>query len=173
MDKTSQVSALIRKIAKGNGVDYPISAVVKSVEGDSCTVQLESGLTISDVKLKATIGITDGMLIVPKVNTNVLVLSSTGTLDNVYVIKVDEIAKLEIKQKQILLDVDFEKGTIGFENETTSLTDLVSSLVTTLKSLKVFTPVDGVPTLSTALDPGSVTALNGIETKLKSILKGD
>lgn len=167
MDKPSEIKKLIKQIVNAN-TNLPIPATVLSVTGDHCKVKLKSGLEISDVKLKATI--TDGgdyMLITPKVNSAVLLLSLTGDMDNVTVIKVDNIAKMEFVQGNLKLAVDSEDNKVLVKNEDTNLYDLFDKLTTILKEFKVFTPVG--PS-GTALPP-VLLKIEQFETKFKQLLK--
>ena len=67
MDVAAEIKkALIELI--GANPNLPISAKIESIQGDTCTIKLSSGLKLSDVRLKATISNdTDSFLVTPKV----------------------------------------------------------------------------------------------------------
>jgi hypothetical protein len=167
MDKLSEVKRFMKQIVAANP-NLPITAIVKSVEGDSCTVELISGLILSDVKLKATIGgPTNYLTPTPKVGSTVVLISLSGSLDNLTIIKFDEIEKLAYKQNGLEFIVDSTDGKVSIKNETVSLLEILSDLATTLKELKVFTPVgpSGTPL------PPTILAIEDFETKFNQLLK--
>lgn len=167
MDKLSEVKKRLKEIV-GVNPNLPITAIVISVEGDSCTVELKSGLRLSDVKLKATIGgATNYLTPTPKVGSTVVLISLSGNLDNLTIIKFDEIEKLSYKQDGLEFIVDSTDGKVSVKNETVSLLEILNDLATTLKQFKVFTPVgpSGTPL------PPTILAIEQFETKFKQLLK--
>lgn len=161
------VKRLLREVVGANP-NLPITATIKSVEGDHCAVELKSGLVLSDVKLKATI--TEGedfVRMIPKAGSTVLLLSLSGNLDNLTVIKMDEMEKLEYSQNGLKVIVDCNDGKVAIQNESVSLKEILTLLATLLKGLKVFTPVgpSGVPL------PDTITKINEFETKFNQLLK--
>lgn len=167
MDTPAQIKALIKQIVGANP-NLPITGKVISVEGESCTVQLISGLKVSDVKLKATInGQDDFILVTPKEGTSVIMLSSTGDLNNLTVIKADQFEKMEIRQGGLIILVDSSDGKISIKNESVTLKEILTDLATLLKSIKVYT---GVGPSGTPL-PDSVLAIESFESKINQLLK--
>lgn len=78
MDKSVQVKRALAQ-ALGINPNLPITATVVSIENDTCTVKLLSELVLSDIRLKATItDDEDSLLIVPKVDSEVILMSQTG-----------------------------------------------------------------------------------------------
>ncbi len=110
MDKLSEIKKKLREVVGANP-NLPVSATVKSVEGDHCTITLKSGLELTDVKLKATIDGDNYLLVIPKVGSKVVVLSLSGELDNLSVIKVDEVERIEV----IIEDTNFKIDNQGYE----------------------------------------------------------
>lgn len=166
MDKYSEIKKLIREII-GNNANTPFKVTVKSIEGDTCTVTLKGGLDISEVKLKATSKEGDSLLLVPKVNTEVLVLSLSGSVDNLTVIRINEVEKIDYKQNGLEVLIDSTDKKVSIKNDSVSLVDVLSDLATLLKGFKVFTPSgpSGVPL------PDTITKIVEFETKFKQILK--
>ncbi|AUS04481.1 hypothetical protein [Pseudotamlana carrageenivorans] len=167
MAELAEVKRLLREVVGANP-NLPIPAKVLSVSGDLCTVQLKGGFKLTDVKLKATSnGNSSFVLVTPKLNSMVLLLSLTGKLDNLTIIKVDEVEKMELVQGDLKIVVDSSDNKIGIENSTTSMNALFADLVSILKTLKVFTPVgpSGTPL------PDSITKITAFETKFKALLK--
>lgn len=143
------------------------NAVVKSIEGESCTIELD-GLDIDEVRLKATINEEDDyILLSPKVGSMVLVGSLTGDLSDLAVLKVDQVEKLEYKQNGLEILVDSTDGKLQVKNEDISFVDVFQALTNLLKQFKVFTPTgpSGTPL------PDTITALTQFETTFKKILK--
>ncbi|MBP4140015.1 hypothetical protein [Flavobacterium geliluteum] len=167
MDTPAEIKELIKQIVGANP-NLPITGKVVSVEGESCTVKLISGLKVSDVKLKATInGQDDFILVTPKEGSSVIMLSSTGDLNNLTVIKADQFEKMEIRQGGLIMLVDSSDGKISIKNETVTLKEILTDLATLLKSIKVYT---GVGPSGTPL-PDSVLAIESFESKINQLLK--
>jgi len=166
MSKPSEIKKKIQEIVDVKP-NLPIYGVVKSVTADYCSVKIKSGLVLTDVKLKATIGGDNFIKIIPKIGTTVLLLSQTGAVDNLTVIKVDEVEKVEYSQNGLEIIVDSTDGKVSIKNNSSSLVDVLSDLVTTIKGLKVFTPVgpSGTPL------PTTIASLNAFEAKFKTLLK--
>ncbi|EGV44244.1 hypothetical protein BZARG_791 [Bizionia argentinensis JUB59] len=186
MADLGDIKKLLREVVGANP-NLPIPATVISVSGDTCKVKLNSGLELTDVKLKATSnGDANFVLITPKANSQVLLLSLSGGLENLTVIKVDDVEKLEYQQDGILVQVDsttpkvlvkvaeqleiLADGTdykVSVKNNAASLVDVMQDLADLLKQLKVFTPAgpSGTPL------PDSITAITQFETKFKQLLK--
>lgn len=167
MDKPSEIKKYIKQIV-GATLNLPVTAVVKSVTDDHCSVELKSGLVLTDVKLKATISTgSDYLRLLPKVGSTVVMISLTGTLDNLSIIKVDEIEKVEYSQNGLEVLIDSTDKKVSIKNDTCSLVDVLTDLVMALKGLKVFTPVgpSGTPL------PDTILKLEQFETKFKTLLK--
>lgn len=166
MDKFKQLGKNIRAIV-GADPNLPIDGIVKSIEGDTCTVELSDGFQVSDVRLKATTDGNDHLLIVPKVGSSVLMISTDLTIDNLTVIKCDQASKIIFNENGLTVEIDSTDGKLKIKNEETSLFDIMQDLSTLLKQLKVYTPVgpSGTPL------PDSVVRIQQFETKFKKILK--
>lgn len=172
MDKVSKIAQHIRAIAGDNSIKA-FQATVVSVKDDTCTIQLENELEISDVKLKSNVGKENGILPIPKIGSEVLVASLTPNLESLSVIQYGEIESFEIKGLVGHLNIDMVQGKIGFSNKTSSLYELLETMVDALKTFKVVTPVQGAPTLSTNVSPDSLTKIAKVEMAFKSLLKSD
>ncbi len=166
MDKLSEIKRLIQEIA-GTSSNLPFTAKVKSVEGDTCTVKLSDSLSIPLVRLKATEGINQGLLLSPKVGSKVTLLSSSGELDDLTVIKVDEIDKIQYQQDDLNVLIDSTDKKVCIKNEQVSLLDLMQSLSDIIKNIKVST---GVGPSGTPL-PDTIGQLEQFEIQFKQLLK--
>jgi len=146
MDRYRQIADLIKGFHKTGQTFFPVT--VESVEGNTCTVNID-GLSISDVRLKATTTKTDNqVLLTPTVGSNVLVGSFSGDYNNLFVLMADEIDTIEITCKG------------------QNLMQLLSQWLQTLSSAQVITP-NGTGTF----DPGTISQLNIIENSFKQIFK--
>lgn len=165
MDKISQLKANLQKIVNANP-NLPVDGIVKSIQNDTCTVEVD-GLELSDVRLKATADGSDTLLIVPAVDSNVLLLSSDGSIDNLTVIKTDKAEKIIYKENGLQVEIDSTDGKVSIKNDSISLIEVLQGLATLLKQFKVYTPAgpSGTPL------PDSITAINQFETNFKKILK--
>ncbi|GGB83048.1 hypothetical protein GCM10007424_23840 [Flavobacterium suaedae] len=167
MDKLSQLKKQLQQIVGANP-NLPIRGVVTAVNGQSCSVKLAGGLVITGVRLKATIGNgADYMLITPAINTNVLLLSGNGTLDDLSVIKADSVQKAEFSISGLIVLLDGDDGKVQIQNNEASLKDIFSDLTELLRAFKVYTPMG--PS-GTAL-PDTATAIDEFETKFNNLLK--
>ena len=110
MDKLTEIKKKLREVVGANP-NLPITATIKSVDSDHCTITLKSGLDLTDVKLKATIEGDNYLLIIPKIGSKVVVISLSGELDNLSVIKVDEVERIEV----IIGDTNFKIDNQGYE----------------------------------------------------------
>ena len=167
MDKITDIKKYLKEIVGANP-NLPIKATVTAVEAEQCDVELEGGLKLTNVKLKATV--TEGgdfMIAYPKVGSKVLLMSLSGTLDNLTVIKVDEVEKLHYSQNGLEVLIDGSDGKVAIENSTVSLHECFSDLYDLLKQFQVFTSVgpSGTPL------PPTVLLIEQFKIKFNQILK--
>ncbi len=183
MDKLSEIKKLLKEML-GNTTHTPFTAKVKSVEGITCTVEINGNLSIPNVRLRATANDGDNnLLITPKVGSKVMLLSNTGELDNLTVIKCDQVDKVEWKQDKIDLvcdsanksvkvindktTIESSENKVSVNNDKVSLIDLFQMLSDTIKQLTVST---GTGPSGTPLPP-TISQLKQFETKFKQLLK--
>lgn len=166
MDKYKQLKKNIRNIVEANS-NLPIDGVVRSIEGDTCTVELSDGFEVSDVRLKATTDGNDHLVVIPKIGSTVLMISTDLSIDNLTVIKCDQASKVVFNENGLNVEIDSSDGKVKIKNAETSLFDIMQDLSTLLKQLKVYTPAgpSGNPL------PDSITAIQQFETNFKKILK--
>ena len=165
-DKYAEIKRLLRQLV-GFVPNLPIIGTVKSVKDDYCSVELIGGLVLEDVKLKATIGNEEYLKLIPKVDTSVVMLSLDGSLNNLTVIKMDEVEKVEYKQNDLEIIADSTDKKVSVKNDNCSLLEVMQDLSELLKDLKVFTAVgaSGIPL------PATQAKITQFENKFKSILK--
>lgn len=167
MDKYQKLGELLKNHFPDARKMVLFNATVVSVEGESCTVDMD-GLQIDEVRLKATInGEANKVIAEPKAGSMVLIGSLTGDLKDLAVIKIDEVEKLIYEQDGLKVVVDSTDGKVNIENDEVSVHDLFQSLVDLLKEFKVYTPAG--PS-GTAL-PDTVMAITQFEIDFKKILK--
>ncbi len=170
MDKYVQLKTNIRAIVASNPAlnnFKPITCIIKSIENDTCTVEISKDFNVSSVKLKSTASNEDNFLIIPKVGSMVTVLSLDGTIDNLYVIKIDVAEKIIFHENGLTVEIDSTDGKIKVKNQNSSLFDLMQDLVNLLKGLKVYTNTgpSGNPL------PDTIIALEKFDTDFKQLLK--
>ena len=169
MGKEAEIKKVLKAIVNANP-NYPIVGTVLAVDGEVCTVQLSSGLVLSDVKINASV--TDGedfLLLVPAYNSEVLMLSGDGTLSNLYIIKVNEVAQFKFSQSGMKVEFDSADGKIKIENGTVNLKALFTDLANILNSLKVGVVSLGAP--SGTITPDVVALVTDFSTKVNALLK--
>lgn len=168
MDKSTQVKRALAQ-ALGINPNLPITATVVSVENDTCTVKLLSKLVLSDVRLKATItDEADSFLIVPKVNSEVILMSQTGALSGLMVIKVNAVESIRYKKGDFEFVVDGTTGKVTLKKSGANFGALVSDLIKEISNAIILTPAG----------PGQIAAstkakLTALDTKFKTILNSN
>lgn len=163
----SEIKRKLQEVVGANP-NLPIQAKVVSVENESCTVVLSSGLELDGVRIKASINESENFIMQrPKTGSTVILLSVTGNLDDIMIIKTDEIESVEINQNGLKILIDSADGKLQIENNNVSLKDIFQDLTDLLKGLKVYTGSgpSGVPI------PTSMAKIILFETAFKKLLK--
>lgn len=113
---------LIRNLKSAVGPE-PITVyqgIVVSVEGVTCTVRF-GNMDVAGIRLRASEASDDAqMLIVPKVNTAVIVGSLSGDLSKLAVLSVDSIDRIEVNGGKL-------GGLINIEDLTSKINDLIDA----------------------------------------------
>ena len=165
----SDIKDQIKKII---GMDamylLPIAGTVISVASETCTVKIDSGLEIPEVRMKAFINNSDSkLLIVPKVGSRVQCLSLTGNLNDITLIQVDEPELIECKLNDLSFVLDGEDNKVSISNQSNDLLGILEDLSGIIKQLTVST---GVGPSGTPLPP-TIGSLNQWETAVKTLIK--
>ncbi len=184
MNKLLEIRKHIKEIASENKDYTPFYGTVKKVEGSTCTVKISDSLDIPDVRLLVVEDAGDNFFrFTPKVGSNVMMLSNTGELDDLVIIKSDQIEKIEWKQDKLKIFCDSTKdvtkiendkvtveisaGKISIKNNNVSLLNLFQALSNVIKGITVPT---GTGPSGTPLPP-TIAQLQQFETEFKSLLK--
>lgn len=166
-DKLSKLKSLIKEVV-GVEPNLPFTAKVKSVEGVFCSVQVSDSLIIPNVRLRATANNDEQqLLITPKQGSKVLLLSNTGEISDLTVIKIDQVDKIEWKQNGLELSISADDEKVLIKNSKTSLVDLFVDMANIIKQLKVAT---GTGPSGTPL-PDNIVQIQKFEKKFKQLLK--
>lgn len=163
--------AVKRALAEALGIkpNLPITATVVSVENDTCTVKLLSELVLSDIRLKATISEDeDSFLVVPKIGSEVIVMSQTGALSSLMVIKVDAVESIHYKKGDFEFVVDGTTGKVTLKKEGANFGTLISNLITEINNAIILTPAG-----PGKIAPSTKTKLTALDTQFKTLLNGD
>lgn len=165
-DKSAQIKRVLRDIV-GADPNHPITGTVLAVDGRSCTVRLTSGLEVSDVRLTATLSDdSDVVELTPAIGSDVVMLSSDGSLRSLMVVKFDRLEKVKLKMGTMELEIA-QDGKLAYKNGGVSLADVFAQLKATLTGFTVNT-ADGP---STGLAPQTTLAVSQFETMFKQLLK--
>jgi hypothetical protein len=167
MDKLAE----IKRLLEGFGLkpNLPITAKVLSVNGDTCTVKLNSSLVLSDVRLKATMSDDeDSYLIIPKVGSEVVLLSQTGELSALMVIKVDSVENIQYKKGVFEFEVDGTLGKVTLKKGAVNFGSLINNLIDTISGAQLITS-SGPGTIN----PVTQAQLLQIKTAFNTILNSD
>lgn len=168
MDTAAEIKQSLVK-ALGITPNLAITATVVSIENDTCTVKLLSELVLSDVRLKATISDDqDYFLIVPKIGSEVILMSQTGALSGLMVLKVDAVEKIIYKKGSFEFVVDGTEGKVKLKKGGANFGNLVSDLIKEISDAIILTPA-GPGQIATS----TKTKLTALDTKFKTILNTD
>lgn len=183
MDKAAKVADQLKRVVAPKG-DLFIYAEVKEITGDTCTIIIgESEFT--DVRIKATDdGANDKLLVIPAAGSKVIVGANNGSLNDLFILKVDDPDLITWKHGDVKVAIDatnrlitvkdkveisIETGTglISIKNDKVSLVDLFTSLSDIIEKLTVSTPAgpSGTPL------PPTITSLTQFKSDLSNILK--
>ena len=168
MDTAAEIKKALIK-ALGIVPNLAITATVVSIENDTCTVRLISNLVLSDIRLKATItDESDSFLIIPKVNSEVVLMSQTGELSGLMVLKVNAVESIQYKQGDFEFIVDGTTGKVTLKKSGANFGNLFSDLIAAISNAIILTPAG----------PGKMAAstiakLTELDTKFKTILNSD
>ena len=144
MGKIQDIKEAIRTIAgKGNGGGLLLVGEVKSVEGESCTVEV-AGLELDEVRLTA---VNDGgegkLLLTPKVGSMVLLADmSGGLLRDLAVVGYTNVERIEATCDSIELNGGDNGGLVNIEKLKEWMRNVESDM-TTLKTLLQTSPIAG------------------------------
>ncbi len=169
MDTAAEIKQALIK-ALGVNPNLPITATVVSVENDTCTVKLLSELVISDVRLKATItDEADSFIMVPKIGSEVIVMSQTGVLSGLMVIKIDAVESIAYKKGVFEFAVDGTTGKVSLKKGTANFGALIETLIDTISGAQIIIASGGAGTIN----PITQGQLLQIKTAFKTILNSD
>lgn len=128
MDRYRQIAELIKGFQRSGQVFFP--ATVESVEGNTCTVNVD-GLLISDVRLKPTNDTPDDVfLCTPAEGSNVLIGSYADDLSNLFILHAESLSELYLKIGETSFKLDLNGIIInnGDNDGLTKIVELVKKL---------------------------------------------
>lgn len=126
MDPLSEIKESIKKMTSKGGAGIVFTAKVKSVDGETCNVELE-GLTLTDVRLRAVVnGENSKILVTPKTDSYVLVVDLAGNLSQLAVVGYSEVEKIEVDTDKIIFNGGNNEGLIQIKKLTDKLNELVN-----------------------------------------------
>lgn len=168
MDKSAKIKqALLDALAINPNL--AITAEVVSIQETTCTIKLVSDLVLTDVRLCATINESDDLfVVVPKVGSEVVLISQTGNLSGLLVIKVDAVESISYKKGDFEFLVDGTTGKVTLKNETCNFGDLVSSLISEIQNAIILTPAG-----PGKIAPTTKLKLTELDTKFKTLLNSN
>ena len=171
MGKTQDIKEAIRTIAgKGNSGGLFLVGEVKSVEGESCTVDV-AGLEIDEVRLTAVNDGADGkLLITPKEGSMVLLADmSGGTLRDLAVVGFTNVEKIEATIGQITLNGGDNGGLVNIKDLTNKLNNLEKDINKLKQAFTTWVPVpqDGGSSLKAGV--ASWAAQQLVQTQVSDI----
>jgi hypothetical protein len=168
MDTAAEIKKSLMSVL-GITPNLPLTATVVSVEGSTCTIKLLDELELSDVRLTATIGESeDGLIIKPKVGSEVIVMSQTGTLSSLMVVKVNEIDTLTYKNADFEFIVDGVTKKVTIKNSQANVGSLINSFIDAISAAVLITPAG-----PGSIAPSTITALNNVKLMFNLILNTD
>lgn len=165
MDTPAEIKKALRE-ALGINPNLAITATVVSVGDNTCSIKLVSELVLTDVRLCATISDEPDMMVIkPKVGSEVIVMSQTGKLDGLFIVKVDAVDNITFKKEDFEIIIDGQTKKVTIKKSTANLGALMDSLIDTIVSAQVITP-QGPGTIS----PATQAQLNNIKIMFNALL---
>lgn len=136
----SKIKELIEQMTAGKLVNVQI-AKVSSVDEDACSCEckLVSGVDLFDVSLKSIIDNKNGIVIIPKVGSLVLVSYIENNSKNAFVVAFDEVDKITIASESIVINGGDNKGLVKLEPLVDKINALENQLNNILNVLKTTT----------------------------------
>lgn len=133
-----------------------LQGIVKSVNGNTCTVTIDD-IDLSDVRLRAsTTNISNQMLIVPKVGSIVILGSLSGDLNELVVLSCDEIESITINGGALGGLIKINELKTQLDKMTARIDGIISAI-----NNGVATPgTDGGAALLTTIKTGLATITN-------------
>jgi hypothetical protein len=170
-----QYAELKEKLRQLVGVSsLPVfNAKVLEVNGNVCTVEYKD-LKLENVRLQATTQNSNSYLrLTPKKNSMVMVMGidALDPLDDLVLIKVDEVEKIEFIQPNLKFELDASTGKLEVSNGTTSLLEIMEKLTNLLNSFSVLCPTPAGLVPSEGIDPATMISLNLFQNTFKTLLK--
>jgi hypothetical protein len=198
MEKRNQINALLNaRFDKAPIQVWP--ALVKSVQGTSCTIDFINTdlVDVEGVNLRADEDATEGVLLVPRVGSLVLVGVVENEISNLYVCQVSEVdqvkavignttltaskdgvtasrdqVSLSLTDKATLKQgqtvIEAASGKVSVKNATVDLKGIFDDLATMLQSFQVICSNPGAP--SASVFPATLTLITQFKTKVSQLL---
>ena len=165
-DTVSKLKEALKAVVGANP-NFPITAKVISIQGTTCTVELVGELKISDVRLCATINDdADGLVIIPKIGSEVVIMSQTGELSGLMVIKVDAVETMTYKKNDFEFIVDGTTGKVTLKKSGANFGGLMNDLIDAISGMQTINS----DMTTGALQPTVIAQLNAIKSKFNMIL---
>lgn len=144
MSKEREIRDAIRAICGGVGRGLYLVCEVTAVDGDCCTVKLEGGLELTEVRLTAVSDGEEGKwLASPKVGSKVLVTDlDGGALSSLAVVGYTHIERLDATVKQIELNGGENGGLVNVGKLKEWMQNVEGDLAT-LQGLLASSPIAG------------------------------
>ncbi len=168
MDKKTEIKRRLQE-AVGVNPNLPITAEVVAVSGKTCSAKLASGLVVTDVRLCSVDDDSQtGLVICPKIGSEVTLLSQTGKLSGLAVVKTNEVDTITYKAQGFEFTLDGVTKKVTIKNDQANVGQLIGNLIQTISAAQVICP-DGVGTIS----PATQTQLELIKTQFETVLNTD
>lgn len=107
MEKEAQAIRLLQGLAQSGRGQIFFTANVKSIEGNTCTIEIDENFSVSDVRLKPTTDqLPDDIILTPAIGSSVLVGSLSGDFSNLFILQADTISEAVVKIGAISLKID-------------------------------------------------------------------
>lgn len=154
MDPLSEIKKSIKGMSSKGGSFACFSAKVKSVNGETCEVELD-GMRLTDVRLRAVVnGENSKILITPKTDSHVLVVDMSGDLSQLAVVGYSEVEKIEINATdKIIFNGGNNDGLVKIKELTNKLNNIEKDINNMKTAIAGWIPVpqDGGAALKTSL----------------------
>lgn len=147
----------------GDMWNLPLTAKVIQVDGETCSIKLSSGLELDGVRLKATQTEKEQkIMLTPRIGSDVIVFSQSGDLNNLFVVQINEVDKIELVNEAMQITLE-DKVSIVVDG-----VDLGQTLANLCEAIKTLTVSTGTGPSGTPLPP-TQQKIQQLERDLKTL----
>lgn len=168
MDSYARLHKVLRDSFNKQDICIIAGTVISIEDDDTCTLEVDNDLKISDVRLKIDIQSTgDKVVLYPVLGSLALAGSLTGDFKDLVLLKSERASKIIVAEGGLIVEFDSIAGKVEVSKNGVSLKGLFDTVVSIFQNLKLYTPSgpSGTPL------PDTVAALEDFQNNINVLLK--